>query len=272
MMENCCYPRPAMMVLNMVRKGLFGDVVHGKGAYCHDLRGLTFAAGGEGLWRPAWSIKANGNVYPTHGLGPIAQCMNISRGDRFEYLVSMSSPAVGLHQYAVRRFGADNPRAKQKFAMGDVNCSLIKTAKGKTVTLYHDTNLPRPYTRYDVIQGTKAIYQGFPDKIHIEGKSRGHGWEDIDKYMKEYDHPLWKNRQDKARGAGHGGMDYMEDWRLIQCLRKGEPTDYDVYEAAEWSAIFELSIRSVANRSQPVDFPDFTRGRWKTRPQLGIVW
>ena len=273
MMENCCYPRDAMTVLNMVRKGLLGEIVNGMGAYNHDLRGVKFSSGGEGLWRRAWSVSSNGNLYPTHGLGPIAQCMNISRGDRFKYLVSMSSPAIGLAEYAKKRkFGADDPRSKETYALGDVNTSLIKTEKGKTITLVHDTNLPRPYTRYDLIQGTKGIYQGFPSQIHIEGKSKHHSWDKLDRYLAEYEHPLWKNRADKARGAGHGGMDYMEDWRLIRCLQQGKPTDTDVYEAADWSVIFALSIQSVAGGSAPVEFPDFTRGAWKTRPQLGIVW
>jgi predicted dehydrogenase len=273
MMENCCYPRDIMMVLNMVRKGLLGDIVNGMGAYNHDLRGVKFSPRGEGLWRRDWSVSSNGNLYPTHGLGPIAQCMNISRGDRFKYLVSMSSPAVGLAQYQKKRnFKPSDPRSKETYALGDVNTSLIKTELGKTITLVHDTNLPRPYTRYDLIQGTKGIYQGFPSQIHIEGRTKGHGWEKIDKYMKEFEHPLWKNRADKARGAGHGGMDYMEDWRLIRCLQKGTPTDTDVYEAADWSVIFELTMQSVANGSAPINFPDFTRGAWKTRPQLGIVW
>ena len=273
MMENCCYPREAMMVLNMVRKGLLGEIVNGMGAYNHDLRGIKFSSSGEGLWRRAWAVSSNGNLYPTHGLGPIAQCMNISRGDRFKYIVSMSSPAIGLAEYQKKRkFKANDPRSKETYKLGDVNTSLIKTEKGKTITLVHDTNLPRPYTRYDLIQGTKGIYQGFPSQIHIEGKSKGHGWEKIDKYMAEYEHPLWKNRADKARGAGHGGMDYMEDWRLIRCLQQGKPTDTDVYEASDWSVIFALSMQSVAGGSAPVDFPDFTRGAWKTRPQLGIVW
>jgi predicted dehydrogenase len=274
MMENCCYSRSAMMVLHMVRRGLLGQIVHGRGAYNHDCRALWLSGAAAGEWRRLWLEKHDGNLYPTHGLGPIAQCMDISRGDRFEYLVSMSSPPIGLKEFAVRQFGPDHPHARRRYACGDVNVSLIKTAKGRTVTLYFDTSLPRPYTRCDMIQGTKGIYMGFPDRIHVEGRSPAHAWEEGDafaKYLAEFDHPLWKSRQDKARGAGHGGMDYMEDWRLIQCLRKGEPTDFDVYEAAEWSVIFQLSQLSVAKGSAPVDFPDFTRGRWAARPRLGIV-
>ncbi len=271
MMENCCYGRTEMMVLNMVRQGLLGEVLHGEAGYLHDLRGVKFSPRGEGLWRRAHSIARNANLYPTHGLGPVAQCMNINRGDRFDYLVSMSGPARGLHQYAVKKFGADDKRAREKYALGDVNVTLIQTVKGLTIYLVHDTNLPRPYSRINLVQGTRGIFSGYPDQIHIEGRTKGHAWEPIENYRKEFQHPLWTAEGRNARGAGHGGMDYLEDFRLIQCLREGTPTDMDVYDAASWSVITDLTEQSVASRSRSVDVPDFTRGRWKTRPPLGIV-
>ena len=271
MMENCCYGRTELMVLNMVRKGLLGEILHGECGYLHDLRALKFSNEGEGLWRPAHSIKRNGNLYPTHGLGPVAQCMNINRGDQFDYLVSMSCNSRGLNLYAAKKFGPDDPKAKQKYALGDVNSSLIRTVNGRTIIIIHDCNTPRPYSRINLVQGTKGIFQGYPDRIYIDGRSPHHKWESSDNYQEEYEHPLWKTLTERASGKGHGGMDYIEDYRLIQCLRNGSPLDMDVYDAAAWSVVSELSERSVANRSRPVDFPDFTRGRWKTNPPLGIV-
>jgi len=271
MMENCCYGRTELLVLNMVRQGVLGEIVHGEAGYLHDLRALKFSDHGEGLWRPWHSIHRNGNLYPTHGLGPVAQCMNVNRGDRFDYLVSMSSVSRGLNLYAAEHFGPGDERALRKYALGDVNVSLIRTVKGRTIYLVHDCDLPRPYSRINLVQGTGGIFSGYPDRIHIEGKSPGHQWEPIDKYRKEYDHPLWKELSDASRGAGHGGMDFIEDYRLIQCLREGIPLDMDVYDAAAWSVVSEMTERSVANRSRSIDFPDFTRGRWKTNAPLGIV-
>jgi len=271
MMENCNYNRRAMMVLNMVRQGVLGEILHGEGSYQHDLRNYKLGGLYEKDWRVYHSMKRNGNLYPTHGLGPIAWYMNINRGDRFDYLVSMSCPSRGLQAYAKEKLGPDHEFSKAKYALGDVNTSLIKTQKGKTIYLNHDTNLPRPYSRIDMIQGTKGIVQGYPDRIHIEGRTEGHGWEDIEVYREEYDHPLWKTVGEKAKGAGHGGMDYLEDYRLVQALLKGEPTDMDVYDAASWSAICEATEISVANGSRPVKIPDFTRGMWKTRKPFGIV-
>jgi hypothetical protein len=271
MMENCCYGRTEMMVLNMVRKGMLGELIHGEAGYLHDLRGLKFTPRGEGLWRTQHSIDRNGNLYPTHGLGPVAQCMNINRGDRFDYLVSMSSKSRGLNLFAAKKFGPDDPQATRKYALGDVNVSLIRTVNDCTIYLVHDCDTPRPYSRINLVQGTKGIFSGYPDRIHIEGRSPAHQWETIEKYLEEFDHPLWKTQAERAKGAGHGGMDYIEDYRLIECLLKGLPTDMDVYDAADWSVVSELTERSVADRSKPVDFPDFTRGRWKTREPLGIV-
>ena len=271
MMENCNYDRAEMMVLNMVRKGLFGEVLHGECGYLHDLRDVKFSKSGEGLWRRAHATKRNGNFYPTHGLGPVANVMNINRGDRLDYLVSMSGPSRGLQLWQQEHLPADDVRRNEKYVLGDINLSLIKTANGKTIYLVHDTNLPRPYSRLFTIQGTKGLYMGYPDRFHIEGRTKGHEWEEgLDKYA-EFEHPLWKSEDVKKASGGHGGMDYLEDYRLITCLRAGLPLDSDVYDAAMLSSVCELTERSVANRSRAVDVPDFTRGRWKTRAALGIV-
>lgn len=271
MLENCCYDRREMLMLNLVRQGLFGEVLHGECSYQHDLRDVKFSTDGEGLWRRAHATRRNGNLYPTHGLGPIAQCMNVNRGNRFDYLVSMSGPSRGLQLWQQEHLAADDPRRSERYVLGDVNVTLIKTAIGQTIYLVHDTNLPRPYSRIDAIQGTHGLMQGWPDRISIEGRSPAHRWETLDTYFQQFEHPLWRSERVRQASGGHGGMDFLEDWRLIVCLRNGVPLDMDVYDAAAISAVCELTERSVASRSRAMDVPDFTRGRWRTRPPLGII-
>jgi hypothetical protein len=271
MMENCNYDRMEMMVFNMVRQGLFGEILHAEGGYLHDLRSVKFSPEGEGLWRRAHSMKRNGNLYPTHGLGPVANCLDINRGDRFASLVSMSSPSRGLQLYAREHFPDGSPQRQEQYVLGDVNVSLIKTANGRTICVSHETNLPRPYSRVHVVQGTRGLFQGYPHRVYIEGRSKPDEWDPAEGYLAEFDHPLWKQMEERSRGAGHGGMDFLEDYRLIKCLREGVPTDMNVYDAAALSVVTPLSEWSVANGGRPADFPDFTRGRWKTSPRLGIV-
>ncbi|MAG71739.1 MAG: hypothetical protein CL471_15835 [Acidobacteria bacterium] len=271
MMENVNYGRAEMMVFNMVRQGLLGEIVHGECGYLHDLRSVKFEDANEGLWRRAHSVARNGNLYPTHGLGPVANCMEINRGDRFDYLVSMSSNARGLQEYAETHFPPDAPERGERYALGDVNVSLIRTANGRTIFLSHDTNLPRPYSRINLVQGTRGLFQGYPDRVYVEGRSAEHEWDRAEDYYDEYEHPLWREIGGSSRDAGHGGMDFLEDYRLIKCLREGRPTDMNVYDAAALSAVSELSERSVADGSRPQAFPDFTRGRWRSYPKLGIV-
>lgn len=271
MLENCCYSNRALLILNLVRQGLLGEILNGCCGYLHDLREIKFNGKDEALWRTAHSIVRNGNLYPTHGLGPVAEAMDINRGDRFDYLISMSCSSRGLNLYAEDKFGSDSPEAKQKYALGDVNTSIIRTVQGRTITVFHDTNLPRPYSRIDRVQGTKGIIEGYPDRVYIEGLSRPHRWDEFDIYMPKYQHSLWKEIGDLAKGAGHGGMDFLEDYRLIEALLSGRYPDMDVYDAAAWSAVSELSEKSVANRGKPFDFPDFTRGAWKTNKAIFIV-
>jgi Oxidoreductase family, NAD-binding Rossmann fold len=271
MMENCNYDRMEMMVFNIVRQGLFGEILHAAGGYLHDLRAIKFADEGEGLWRRSWATKLDGNLYPTHGLGPVANCLDINRGDRFDYLVSMSGPSRGLQAWAAEHESPDSPKRKERYVLGDVNVSLIKTSRGRTIYVEHCTNLPRPYSRINLVQGTKGIFQGYPNRVYIEGRGREHQWQQAADVLAEFEHPLWKELAEQAKGAGHGGMDFIEDYRLIKCLREGQPTDMNVYDAAALSAVVELSVRSVKRRAEPVDVPDFTRGRWKTTPPLGIV-
>lgn len=272
MMENCCYDRAEMMILNMVRQGLFGSLMHAECGYLHDLRELKLTDYYVERWRVKHSITRNGDLYPTHGIGPVAQWMDINRGNQFDYLVSMASPARGLNQWAAEHIGPDSPEARQHYSLGDVVNTLIRTKSGQTILVTHDTDLPRPYSRKILLQGTEGLVRKYPEpKIHIEGRSRPHQWEPLQAYQAEFEHPVWKTLEERAAGAGHGGMDYIEDYRLIQCLREGLPMDMDVYDGAAWSAIVMLSEQSIATRSRPVDFPDFTRGAWMRRPPLPVV-
>lgn len=269
-LENDCYYRHVLFTLNIIRAGLLGEVLFAEGGYMHDIRNIKFGVGGRGEpWRLEESVTRDGNLYPTHPLGPIAWWMNINRGDRFSHLTSMSSKARTLKQYATKHFGADDFRAKRDYALGDVNTTLIRTELGHTISLYHDTNTPRVKEHIVRVQGTKGAYNDMMNKIYIEGRSpEPHRWESADEYKKEYDHQLWKAQESAAKGSGHGGGDYMLLYRLVKNLRAGKPLDIDVYDAAAWSAIVPLSEESVANRSRTVDVPDFTRGKWKHRAPI----
>lgn len=280
MLENCNYDRVEMMVLNMVKKGAFGELLHAQCGYLHDLRGVKFSKGGEGLWRRKWSETHNADLYPTHGLGPVAQCMDINRGNRFDYLVSMSTKSRGLHRQAVDRFGADSSQAKENYMLGDVITTQIRTVKGETIIVTHDTNGPRPYSRDFYIQGTKGVVRKYPEPgFFIEGVTTGHRtWDPMDKFKDEYYHPLWRKMEKLAAakggegvGGGHGGMDYVEDYRLINALRKGIEPDMDVYDAVALSSIVELSGQSIAQGSKPIPIPDFTRGMWKNERTLQVM-
>jgi len=273
MPENCCYDRTEMLILNMVRQGVLGELLHAECGYMHDLRSLLLGNDGESLWRLAHGEQRNGDLYPTHGIGPVAQWMNINRGNRFTRLVSMGTQSLGLNLYAKKQFGPDSPEARRRYAQSDIVTTLIQTAMGQTVMIKHDTLSPRPYSRGILLQGTAGIIRKYPEeKIHLEGRTVGDEWEPLEAYQEEFEHPLWKQTMEDLKDVGgHGNMDYLVDYRLIQCLRSGVELDIDVYDAVTWSAISALSEQSIARGSQSVDFPDFTRGRWNGRPPLGIV-
>lgn len=282
MLENVCYGREELMVLRMCRENLFGDLLHGEAAYIHDLRHqMREIEHGTGSWRIREHELRDGNLYPTHGLGPVAQYMNINRGDRFERLVSFSSPSLGAPDYAASHFPPGHPRRTARYVCGDMNTTLIKTARGRTIMVQHNTMNPRPYSRINLIQGTRGVFSGYPNRIHVEGRSaREHQWDtDLSPWYAEFDHPLWKRVSDIARqidrrgaeGMGHGGMDFVMRWRIVQCLREGLPMDQDVYDGAAWSVIAPLSEQSVAKNGEPAEVPDFTRGGWKTTAPLGVV-
>ncbi len=261
-LENCCYGQEEMLMLGLARAGRFGDITHGEGAYIHDLRTLLLSDEGEGRWRREPHKRSDGNFYPTHGLGPIARCMDINRGDRFVQLVSMSSREASLTAFRDTHEPLDSPRRLEKYSAGDMNVSLLKTAQGRTLMLQHDVVTPRPYSRGTLLQGTLGAFRDFPAGVFFDGQT-DHAWHPLDT-VKEYEDPLWRDAGELARqSGGHGGMDFLMTYRLIQCFREGRPPDLDVYDAAAWSAPGPLSEQSVALGSAPVDFPDFTRGRWE---------
>ena len=272
MLENVCYFRNVMMVLAMIRQNMLGELLHCEAGYQHDVRFVKFDDKGNLRWRGKHSVTRNGNLYPTHPIGPIAWWLDINRGDRFEYLVSMSTKSRGLNYEITRKFGANHPNAKLQYALGDVNTTLIRTHNGLTVTLYHDTQTPRPYDLIFRVQGTEGIYSATLNKIYLEGKSpQKDQWEDIAEYDKKYEHPIWKDLGETAKSYGHGGGDYIELHQFIKAVRNRTQTPQDVYDAATWSVISALTEQSVANKSMPVDFPDFTHGKWMTNPPIQIT-
>ncbi len=281
MLENVCYRRDVMAVLNMVRQGLFGEMVHLQGGYQHDLREVKFNDGShayghgvefgekgfsEAKWRTEHSVHRNGDLYPTHGIGPIAHYININRGNRFVTLNSFSSKARGLHNYVVKKGGADHPNAKVNFKLGDVVTTQIGCANGETILLQHDTNLPRPYSLGFRVQGTEGIWMDLNRGIYIEGKSaKGHQWDDQKSWLEKYDHPLWARWSKEAQGSGHGGMDFYVIHSFIESAKRKLPVQMDVYDAAAWSAITPLSEKSIELGFETIEFPDFTNGQWMFR-------
>ena len=259
------------LVLRMVQAGLFGDLLYGEGAYLHDLREELFSNKGEGLWRRTVHTERDGNLYPTHGLGPVANYMGIQRGDRFDYIVSMSTPQRGLDVYRKAHVPQGDPKWVERYIDGDMNTSLIKTAKGLTITLKHDVSNPHPYDRINTIAGTKGVFADYPPRIYFDGQAGGEQWGSIDPH-KQHQHPLWKEEGAIAQKlGGHGGMDYIMLYRLLQCMRDGLVPDMDVYDAAIWSAPGPLSRQSVEHGSAPVKCPDFTCGHWQKRSASQIA-
>lgn len=281
MLENVCYRRDVMAVLNMVRQNVFGEIVHLQGGYQHDLREIKFndgkkAQGGgaefgekgfsEAQWRTLHSVNRNGDLYPTHGIGPVSMMVDINRGNRFTELVSYASKARGLHEHVISVGGEDHPNAKVNFKLGDVVTTMIKCANGETILLQLDTNLPRPYSLGFRVQGTKGIWMDINQSIYIEGKSeKPHTWEDTKAWFEKYDHPLWKKYGSDAAGAGHGGMDWFVLNAFVESVKRKIPTPQDVYDAVTWSAITPLSETSIRLGGETVDFPDFTQGQWMYR-------
>lgn len=276
-LENVCYRRDVMAILNMVRQNLFGELVHMECGYQHDLRNIKFQPGvefgekgrSESRWRTLHSIERNGDLYPTHGVGPVATMLDINRGNRFVYLTSTASKTRGLHDYVLENGGVNHPNAKIEFKLGDVVTTVIKTSEGETIIVSHDTNLPRPYSLGFRVQGTKGIWMDVNKSLYLEGMSaKSHQWEPAEPYLQQYDHPLWKKYQDRAIGAGHGGMDYFVVNAFVESIKRKAPAPLDVYDAATWSAVSALSEQSIAGGGTRAYFPDFTRGKWMGRGRV----
>jgi predicted dehydrogenase len=281
-LENVCYRRDVMAVLQMVREGLFGELIHFECGYQHDLRNVKFndgknAYGGgvefgekgfhEARWRTKHSVGRNGDLYPTHGIGPVAMYANVNRGNRFTHLTSTASKARGLNHHIVNHpnGGPSHPNAKINFQLGDVVTTVLKTTNGESVIISHDTNLARPYSLGFRVQGTGGIWMDVNKSIMLEGKTKAHAWEDAKTWLDQYDHPLWKRFGADAKTAGHGGMDFFVFHHFIESAKRNIAPQMDVYDAATWMAITPLSEASIAMGSAPQAFPDFTRGRWIER-------
>lgn len=278
-LENVCYRRDVMAALNMVRQGLFGELLHLEGGYQHDLREVLFNDGkryygggvefgpkamSEAQWRTQFNIDVDGDLYPTHGAGPIMQYIDINRGNRFTNLVSFSSKARGLADY-VEKKSPGHPNAKINYKNGDITTTLLNCANGETVMLTHDTHLPRPYSLGFRVQGTDGLWMDVNKSVHIEGVSKPHAWDKAEEWFKKYDHPLWKKYEATAAGAGHGGMDWFVFNAFILAVKDKKQTPIDVYDSVTMSVITPLSTKSLKEGNKPQEFPDFTQGKWKTK-------
>lgn len=294
LLENCCYGENEMLALNLVRNNILGTLVHGEGAYIHDLRGWNFRGEGsyEGFWRLKWNAQHTGNPYATHGLGPICQYMNIGRGDQMRVLTAMSTANIGYSEYVKAhqaqidalaanangsKYGmSDRQALTGPWAMGDMSTALIKTEQGRTIMVQHDTTSPRPYTRLNLISGTRGILKDYPLQIALDPNYEAPhlGWANqaqMNEIRAKFRHPLWRESGEIAKKmGGHGGMDFLMDLRLCYCLQNGLPLDINVYESCQWSVLAELTETSAKNDGAPVTVPDFTRGAWKEIAPLGI--
>ena len=293
-LENVCYRRDIMAVHNMVGKGLFGEVLHLQGGYQHDLRGVLFNDGktpynsgaefgakgySEAKWRTQHYVDRNGENYPTHGLGPVANMIDINRGNRLTTLSSIGTKARGLNRYVENHpaGGPNHPNAKLKFKQADIVTTQLQTTNGETIVLTLDTCSPRPYNLGFRVQGTAGIWQDHHEgefdrgMIHLDGISEKHTWENPLKLMQENDHPLWKHYEAEAKDSGHGGMDFFVDNSFIESIKRGVPFQMDVYDLATWYAITPLSEKSISEGGTLQQIPDFTRGKWQTRkPVFGL--
>lgn len=282
-LENVCYRRDVMAILNMVRQDLFGELIHLEGGYQHDLREVLFNDGkkpygggveygpkamSEAQWRTQFNIDQDGDLYPTHGLGPLMHYTNINHGNRLTNMVTFSSKARGLADY-VQKTSPGHPNAKINYKSGDVNTTLINCANGETLLLSHDVHLPRPYSIGFRVQGTEGIWMDLNNGLYLEGKSaKPHAWDEATEWLKKYDHPLWAKYANDAAGAGHGGMDWFVFNAFIESVKQNKQTPIDVYDSVTMSVITPLSTISLAEGNKSVEIPDFTNGKWKERKVL----
>ena len=282
-LENCCYGEIEMLALNLARAGKLGDVIHGEGAYLHDLRSYNYNSPEDDAewhyrdyWRLKWNAEHKGNQYCTHGLGPICQAMGVNRGDRLCRVVSMETAARGFAEYAAAKVPSGDWRRDLQIAMGDMNTTLVQTEKGRTIMIQHGIASPRPYSRLNTYVGTCGILTDYPYRVAWEeevGKGAHRYFDDerAAQVREEFMHPQWKYAGKLAvEVGGHDGMDLIMDLRWAYCLQNGLPLDFDVYDLASWCCLGELTERSVREDSAPQAIPDFTRGRWQSRAPLGV--
>ena len=276
-LENCCFGREELAVLNMIRAGLFGEIIHCEGGYRHDLRGLAEKIH-EGYQRSLHHMKRNADLYPTHEIGPIAKYLNINRGNRFLTLTSTASKSRGLDLRAAKKYG-EHSQDWQGHVLGDVVTTVIKCAGGETVTIVHDTSLPRPYSRNNIVQGTKGIWMEINRSVYFDPENfteedesteiTEHKWLDAEPYLQKYQHSMWERfLKEKAVGGGHGGMDYLVLRAFIYGVQSRTGLPIDAYDSATWMAVTCLSEESIAKGSMPVYFPDFTNGAWVCREPM----
>jgi hypothetical protein len=275
MLENCCYDFFELLTLNMVRQGYFGDLIHAEAGYIHSLLDFNFTRNPDSdMWRLKECQHRNGNLYPTHGLGPLCQALDINRGDRMEFLTSVSTNDFMMGRKAAEL--AKNDSSWEQFNTnsycGNMNNTIIRTEKGRTILLHYDITSPRPYSRIHLLSGTKGFAMKYPEPPKIAAGDAWLGENELKQLSEQYNPEIIKRTGEMARKVGgHGGMDFLMDWRLIDCLRNGLPLDQDVYDAALWSSVVPLSEWSVANGSVPARVPDFTCGSYRTNSPVDIT-
>ncbi len=268
MMENWSFRRDNLALLNIIRKGLLGEINYAHGAYAHDCIEINwlFDAQGGVRWQGDWFLKRNADQYPTHGLGPIISWMDINCGDYPAYLTSTATRAIAARTYYTKKFGPDHPASKRRYKQGDVVTTVVKTIKGKMIVIKNDMQSPRPYDNEWMASGTNGMYNEMHEAIYIAGTSPHDKWEPYAPYQNKYDHALYRALRREAANPkiGHGGPDYLEVKLFLEAARDKKPTPIDIYDSVIMSAPVPLSAQSIANGSAPVPFPDFTRGKWKT--------
>lgn len=274
MLENWSFRRDNLALLQMVRQGLFGNIVHCHCAHSHDcIDHWFFDTNGNDRWPAEFLIKFNRDQYPTHSVGPILSWMDINCGDAFGTITSTASDSTAINAYFARKFGPDHPGAKRRYAQGDIVTSVVRTRRGKSLVINYDMQLPRPYDNRWLLQGTLGVYDEARNSLYITGRSpKYHDWEPYPPYQDEFDHPWWKRLSEDAESAGHGGTDYLELSLFIKAVREKTQTPIDVYDSATMSSIIPLSEASIMQGSAPIECPDYTRGAWeKKKPVFGVV-
>ncbi|WP_410657186.1 Gfo/Idh/MocA family protein [Amycolatopsis sp. lyj-112] len=268
--ENCSYGRNELAILKMAHEGVFGEVTNGHGGYLHDLRELLFSdTYYTDAWRRKWHTRSTASFYPMHGLAPIAACMDVNRGDRFATLRATATEPKGLADYRERHMPAGHPSWKENYINGDLVSCLIETSQGRIIRAEHDVSSPRPYSRINSLAGSRGIVEDYPARIYVEPDHSGHAWKPFGPYRDRHDHWLWTKLKDDPNLGGHGGMDYVLQWRIVQQMRAGLVPDIDVYDSATWCSPVPLSVTSLARGGKPVAVPDFTRGGW-SKPRAGL--